>query len=126
MEMCYNGTLVMPSNYAVVNDNEMEYVEGGYKKWSSGAFRFVKLNGAETDKYLSKFSYRSVIYSALFGFVNTALGIAVSLGCALYNNVISKYNKNDSGVTFVFGNFGSGSRGVLQVSMRSFDVFDNY
>ena len=29
MEMCYNGALVMPSNYAVVNDNEMEYVEGG-------------------------------------------------------------------------------------------------
>ncbi len=27
--MCYNGTLVMPSNYAVVTDNEMEYVEGG-------------------------------------------------------------------------------------------------
>lgn len=29
MEMCYNGTLVMPSNYSVVNDNEMAYVEGG-------------------------------------------------------------------------------------------------
>ena len=29
MEMCYNGALVMPSNYAIVNDNEMEYVEGG-------------------------------------------------------------------------------------------------
>ena len=28
MEMCYNGALVMPSNYAIVNDNEMEYVEG--------------------------------------------------------------------------------------------------
>lgn len=29
MEMCYNGTLVMPSNYTVVNSNEMEYVDGG-------------------------------------------------------------------------------------------------
>ena len=29
LEMCYNGTLVMPINYAVVNDNEMEYVDGG-------------------------------------------------------------------------------------------------
>lgn len=30
MEMCYNGALVMPSNYAIVNDNEMEYVDGGF------------------------------------------------------------------------------------------------
>lgn len=35
MEMCYNGALVMPSNYAVVNDNEMEYVEAG---WSGKTF----------------------------------------------------------------------------------------
>lgn len=35
MEMCYNGALVMPSNYAVINENEMEYVEGG---WSGKTF----------------------------------------------------------------------------------------
>jgi hypothetical protein len=29
MEMMYNGTLVMPNNYAVVNEEEMTYVEGG-------------------------------------------------------------------------------------------------
>lgn len=37
MEMCYNGVLVMPSNYAVVNDNEMEYLDGGLNisyRWS--------------------------------------------------------------------------------------------
>lgn len=28
-EMCYDGALVMPSNYAVVNEAEMTYVEGG-------------------------------------------------------------------------------------------------
>lgn len=29
MEMCYNGALVMPSNYAVMDEEEMIYVEGG-------------------------------------------------------------------------------------------------
>lgn len=29
MEMCYDGALVMPKNYAVVNEEEMTYVDGG-------------------------------------------------------------------------------------------------
>ena len=29
MEMCYDGALVMPSNYAVMSEDEMMYVEGG-------------------------------------------------------------------------------------------------
>ena len=41
MEMTYNGTLVMPANYAVVNEEEMTYVEGGgffdaVKEFASG------------------------------------------------------------------------------------------
>ncbi|SEQ37943.1 hypothetical protein SAMN02910289_01890 [Lachnospiraceae bacterium RM5] len=31
MEMCYDGALVMPSNYVVMNDEEMCYLEGGKK-----------------------------------------------------------------------------------------------
>ena len=30
MEMCYDGALVMPKNYSVVNEEEMTYVEGGF------------------------------------------------------------------------------------------------
>lgn len=29
MEMCYDGALVMPRNYAVMSEDEMMYVEGG-------------------------------------------------------------------------------------------------
>ena len=29
MEMCYDGALVMPSGYAVMDEEEMTYVEGG-------------------------------------------------------------------------------------------------
>ena len=36
MEMCYDGVLIMPSSYAVMNDDEMTYVEGGfYIKYST-------------------------------------------------------------------------------------------
>lgn len=31
MEMCYDGALVMPSSYAVMDEEEMAYVEGGGK-----------------------------------------------------------------------------------------------
>lgn len=29
MEMCYDGALVLPNNYAMMSDDEMTYVEGG-------------------------------------------------------------------------------------------------
>lgn len=29
MEICYDGTLVMPSSYVVMHEDEMTYVEGG-------------------------------------------------------------------------------------------------
>ena len=29
MEMCYDGALVMPKNYAIMSEGEMEYIEGG-------------------------------------------------------------------------------------------------
>ena len=41
MEMCYNGALVMPHDYTVVNDNEMEYVNGGAQ---------IKVNGLMLNK----------------------------------------------------------------------------
>ena len=28
MDMCYDGTLVMPSSYAMMEEDEMSYVEG--------------------------------------------------------------------------------------------------
>lgn len=31
MEMCYDGALVMPSNYVVMDDEEMRYIEAGKK-----------------------------------------------------------------------------------------------
>ena len=50
MEMCYDGTLVMPSSYAVMNEEEMTYVEGGWD------YKYSKNNIAVPIKamYVSK------------------------------------------------------------------------
>lgn len=32
MDMCYDGALVLPSSYAVMNEEEMTYLEGGSKE----------------------------------------------------------------------------------------------
>lgn len=37
MEMCYDGALVMPSSYAVMNEDEMTYVDGGINKTYTGS-----------------------------------------------------------------------------------------
>ena len=36
MEMCYDGALVMPSSYAVMDEEEMMYVEGSWSFKYSG------------------------------------------------------------------------------------------
>ena len=35
MEMCYDGALVMPSSYAVMDEEERMYVEGGAWSWKT-------------------------------------------------------------------------------------------
>ena len=42
MEMCYSGALVMPSSYAVMDEEEMMYVEGGAtKEWVANFIKEV-------------------------------------------------------------------------------------
>ena len=41
MEMCYDGTLVMPSSYAVIDEEEMTYVEGGGVFSFDSAIRYI-------------------------------------------------------------------------------------
>lgn len=53
MEKCYDGALVMPSSYAVMNEEEMTYVEGGGK---------ITINRTTINNAFKKaFGYASVI-----------------------------------------------------------------
>ena len=45
MDMCYDGTLVMPSSYAVMDEEEMTYIEGGL----SGVKKRVRAYGIEVE-----------------------------------------------------------------------------
>ena len=42
MEMCYDGALVMPSKFVVVDKEEMTYVEGGKVVTSTGTAKYLK------------------------------------------------------------------------------------
>lgn len=73
MEMCYNGNLVMPSNYVVVNADEMEYVEGGFS-WST--------LGKSLKNLINKYSFAKC---ALMGSGITMVTIAkIAAGSATY------------------------------------------
>lgn len=43
MEMCYDGALVMPSSYAVMNEEEMMYLEGGIKLKSAEVAKAIDI-----------------------------------------------------------------------------------
>ena len=67
MELCYDGALVMPSSYAVMTADEMEYTEGGKK---------------------SKVSVAGIICSAfgigggVLGVIASVIGIKTAVGIA--------------------------------------------
>ena len=65
MTMTYDGTMVMPKNYAVVTEDEMTYVDGGYYRTATHYF-----SSAE-DAY-------NDLNSTAWKFYGLALTVAVS------------------------------------------------
>lgn len=68
MEMCYDGALVMPSNFAVVDADEMMYLEGGVKvevKANSPFVYYVYFSNKECKKISSSGTPVSLILSML-------------------------------------------------------------
>ncbi|MGN0351594.1 MAG: hypothetical protein ACI4ES_08070 [Roseburia sp.] len=64
MEMCYEEALVMPSSYAIMNEEEMTYVEGGVK-----AVRYMRAVQAEKELKMN-----ATLYAAIAG----GLGVATA------------------------------------------------
>ena len=71
MEMCYDGALVMPSSYAVMNEDEMTYVDGGINKTYTGSQGWAvaaALTGSGTFIYsMAGGLSKAIILSALSG-----------------------------------------------------------
>lgn len=91
MEMCYEGALAMPSSYAVMKEEEMTYVEGGYKVNYNSAFRTKlccwdfanKLVASKKVKNISVYDVAAEIYTHAFAYYNFSLLLCVasSAGC---------------------------------------------
>ena len=64
MEMCYEGALVMPSSYAVMNEEEMTYVEGGGK---------ITINRTTIKR----------AFNQVIGYVGTACALATIAQCVI-------------------------------------------
>lgn len=101
MEMCYDGALIMPSSYAVMDEEEMTYVEGGALKVSqaaaiidlafaaySGGFYLARKFGSGylkwwCKKHIPKLVKSSASVIAKVGIANTVLGTASQICAAI-------------------------------------------
>lgn len=97
MEMCYDGALVMPSSYAVMNEDEMTYVEGGATYRGKAALNqltnmaAVVLGYAGTVASLARVLTGGLVASGTgIGCVvalAATLGLSASLALCAYNSV---------------------------------------
>ena len=85
MEMCYDGALVMPSNYVVMSEDEMTYVEGGMKgKTSTKTERIVTASVIAADAaFVGKLTYNAFKALAVTACTGLALFFAALGSCAL-------------------------------------------
>ena len=85
MEMCYDGTLVMPSIYAVMDEEEMTYVEGGWcienKLWGYNIYL--------THKERKLLSAGQTIAGIASGLASFGVGTAI-LGA--FANIVANYD----------------------------------
>ena len=117
MEMCYDGALVMPNNYAVVNEEEMTYVEGGAYRSSVTTLAAAKdFFGKIAGLYALGLGISACGTAAFPGFAVTDLYFGNSAWDAknCYNDVckwIAKYGSNRAcrvGVNVAFGVIATG------------------
>lgn len=98
MEMCYDGTLVMPSSYAVMSEEEMTYVEGGswssYTGWDAIAQLTVIAGCAYTTGAAMKKVGASILATAstaigLIAAVSLVVGFSVLAGATAYQAMLA-------------------------------------
>ena len=90
MDMCYDGALVMPSSYVVMDEEEMTYVEGGIGKY----FRANTCATIATYVYLGGFGITAgtaiAAISNKLSAACSALGRVLSAAASLIGGVIGK------------------------------------
>lgn len=106
MELCYDGALVMPSNYAVMSEEEMTYTEGGTTVMSKSqccdglakigiASPQIAIAGALTytlaTKLINKVATVAGVAAKVISLVlSWAVGQVVQLGVAIARGALNK------------------------------------
>lgn len=75
MEMCYDGALVMPSNYVMMNEEEMTYLEGG-------KFYGVDLTAKECEDFATTLGALGLSFTVT-ALVGGVIGLIPTLQAAL-------------------------------------------
>ncbi len=110
MDMCYEGALVMPSSYAVMNEEEMTYVEGGAPETVTLRFnpimrsktgcRAIALKTQIQYGYwgISTESLAAEIYAHAFVHYSYGAALKAAVGAGMGGVFASLYNAIDNGM----------------------------
>lgn len=108
----YDGTMIMPANYAVVTNEEMTYLDGGVyvtRRWWGSTTTFTKYDCQKIMRYYEYASY----YTTAIGIPGT-LGlakivgspVAITIGFALASAMVAvRKGANKNGVNVVDNQF---------------------
>ena len=75
MEMCYDGTLVMPSDYAVMSEEERTYVEGGVSTQRKCYVIRLVLNSHQANMAAIGINTASFTYSSIAAIPGVAMTV---------------------------------------------------
>ncbi len=84
MEMCYEGAFLMPSNYAIMDEEEMTYVEGGGTK----SFSSRKAAAAEYATVGTRIQVASVLGGAGIAVLCTLIGGSAGIPGAVIGAIL--------------------------------------
>lgn len=92
--------MVMPMSYVAIDEEEMTYLDGGYQVYINWSGVHLKLTGSETSQLLNDASWGAQIAGAAIAyFINTGAGVIYSVVVGTYGWLMSRMNRNNSGVT---------------------------
>lgn len=116
MEMCYDGALVMPSSYAVMDEEEMQYLEGGAVSTS------YKTAKNASSYLLGKVSfYATCGIAGTAGAVATAATVAGAVGFGSYATMsyamASKYTSAYNSAQEILANYGNVNCRIQETTM---------
>lgn len=95
MEMCYDGALVMPGSYAIMNKDEMTYVDGGlnlsyrwsYQSKAGAAVKAVSLKNQYGWRNISTYDLVAEIFVHAVAYYRYGVFLAAARRCGFGTSI---------------------------------------